>query len=195
MTDEKLTDIEPFIDYEKSVAKQKLVYKITIWIIWDSVISYFIMLLFIFLGLLPLVALFTGSHVPLLLSCFCLIYLAWMLANILLRNAFVKIIGTDDDNNQSVIKETLNSFYNDDLDFQIADKKMLRSMVPTGSVSWGRVITVVFDKNIILLNITTLGKGNAVSFLHGYSNYVKARRFLKYYNSSPAPSRPWKSGL
>jgi len=180
MPENILDDIEPYIDFDKCIKSQRLKYSLNAGYVFSIVLSFLFSLFYIFIVSIPLLALIGGTNVPLWLILCSVVLILWMLANMILNNAFVRINGNNDTKNRENLQKVLASFY-EDLDIQINNEKMMRSYKPTGRPIWGRMVTIVFDNNIMLLNITKLGKTNTPTFIHGFFNYLKAKKIKKNY--------------
>lgn len=135
-----------------------------------------------FVLVIPVLALISGSNELIWAVPICIVIEFFMALSIFYRNAFVIIKTGDLIQNKQKIKEALDAFYSD-LNYQVNDELIIRSVTPVGSPIWGRIITILFDNDSIYLNITSLGKGNSTSFAHGLLNYLKARKIAAYYNS------------
>jgi len=184
MSDTSTTEITPIVDYEKSIKRNRLVYKITPEYIFDSILSWIVMGFYITIGLIPLLFKLTnGNHAPILVMIIALLYLLWMISNMLLRNTLVKIEGTNVIENKQHLLDTMDAYFSN-YDFSVNDNKMMRSYMPTGNPIWGRIITILIDENSMLLNVATLGKGNFPTFAHGLWNFLKAKRIAKYFKSN-----------
>ncbi|PRZ21682.1 hypothetical protein [Flavobacterium granuli] len=60
---------------------------------------------------------------------------------------------------------------------------MLRSKKNTGSLSWGKLLTVIFDENYLFINLATLGRYGNKSPFHAISNYLKLKSIEKEFNN------------
>ncbi|HCQ12388.1 hypothetical protein [Flavobacterium sp.] len=56
---------------------------------------------------------------------------------------------------------------------------ILRSKKNTGSFSWGKSLTVIFNENYIYINLTTLGRHDVKSPIHSIANYLKLKSIEK----------------
>ena len=173
-------DTFPQVNYEKSITRKRLVYKKTSDILFNYLVGYPLACFYIFIGITPL--LFkstTGSYAPMWLILCSVVFTCWMFANLIMTNALVEFNGKDKIINRKNILTALDAFY-DNLEYQIDEENVLRSIKPTGDPIWGRIITVLFSENFVYLNITTLGKTENPTFVHGFFNYIKARRIIRY---------------
>ena len=171
------------IDVNKSIKKQRLSYIFTLGEIFTMSLSYILGIVVIGLLLLPVWLKIKGSNVSFELLFFCLISNAWLISNIILNNALIKIEGHDIAKNRIDMISILNRYYSN-LDIQIDQENLIRSFKSSYQPIWGRVITVIFDDNVIYLNITKLGKSDSPTFVHGLFNYLKAKRIAKYYREN-----------
>ena len=169
------------VNFEKSIKKQRLIYKMTGSVIFNYVFGYIMMLFYMAFGII--IFWFHGRYAPLWLWLVFVLYISWMIANLFLRDSLIKIDGRELSVNKQNMVLTLDEFYRN-LTFQVDSENELRSVKPSYRPIWGRVITVFFDKNCIYLNISTLGKDDLPTFVHGFTNYLKARRIAKYFRAN-----------
>ena len=169
----------PIVDIEKSLKRGRLAFKLTGSYIFNTVLIYGTVLI--------LIAGFAGAqlnpkidHPPGFTIISCLIFL-WLFANLILTSSLVKIEGKDITSNRAAIKDCLELFYSD-VDLQPGEQRMIRNFKPVGWVSWGRIITVIFDENSVYINITTLSRGNSASPFQGLANYLKCRRIRRSFS-------------
>lgn len=177
MISDYIVQAVPEVNFTKSIAKQRLIYKMTGEVVFSYIISYFLMLFYMTLAIVPILAYFNEPYMP-VWPLVCCLFLIFMILSIVFRNAFVTL----DIKNKQKVKEVLDTFYADLL-FQVDEANILRSIKPLGHPIWGRVITVLFSNDAIYLNITTLGKGESPTFIHGLLNYYRARKIARYFNS------------
>ncbi|WP_179412136.1 hypothetical protein HDF19_02530 [Mucilaginibacter sp. E4BP6] len=180
MDNTSIADFSPEINYNKSLEKHRLIYKITGWLIFSLVFGYAFYLLMMFAAFQPLLHLITGHAEPIGLITCSLLVVSLMIFNIFCNNAFTKIEGKNLEDNKRYILLTMDEFFSN-YDFKVNDDKIMRSFMPKGSPIWGRIITILFDGNDMYLNITSLGKSNSPTLVHGLINYLKARRIKKYF--------------
>jgi hypothetical protein len=183
MNNDILTDISPEVNYEKSINKNRLVYVNTPSYVIMHVLWLIFMLPIMLLGpCILLSALHKGDQGGVIFGIFILPVSIWLIAGFFFKNAVVKIEGTNLEQNKQNIIDTLNAFY-DDLEFQVDNGEILRSKKPSGKPIWGRMITVMFNNDEMLLNISTIGKHQDITVVHGYTNYLKAKKIAEYFQS------------
>lgn len=166
--------MEISINVQKSITKKKLIYKDR-GIIVDNVITYTGSLLFITLGFVLLISKF--FLMPLIVLILNIAFIAWMIANMLLFNVLIKVKGKDINSNRNDIITALNDYFN--LNIENNDQIIIRNTKLSGFIYWGRIITILLDNNSIYINIQSLGRGDAFSFFHGFTNYLKSKRIVK----------------
>jgi hypothetical protein len=180
MNNTAIVDFYPEINYEKSIKRHRLIYKITFWRVVKVIIDSFLFLVLIGLLSIPIFRIVKGLPTPIgIVGCSALL-ICWMISNALLNNTFIKIKGKKLDDNKKDILSTLNEFFSN-YDFKVNNEKMMRSFTPQGNPIWGRIITILFNENDMYLNITSLGKTNSPTIVHGLINYIKAKRIAGYY--------------
>ena len=138
---------------------------------------------FMYIDSLAIIAAIKGSHVPIGFLIAFAITLLWMLLCIIFRSALIKIEGKSITSNKKDISDTLNHFF---VDVVLNEDELyvLRSFKPSGGWPiWGRIITVLLKDNIIYLNITSTGKTDTPTYIHGFYDYLRARRIAEFYKS------------
>jgi len=176
--DNYLANAAPEVNYEKSIKRHLLVYKITPGFVISSIISYILFIVFV-IGPLLICIQSTGPN-SLIVRCCCILFVLWMVSNVVLKNACVKIEDKSIKGNKENILATMDHFFSD-YDFIINDDKMMRSFTKTPSMIWGRIITILIDNDVLYLNISSTGKSDSPTLTHGLFNYLKAKRIAKYY--------------
>ena len=177
--------IYPAIDLEKSIKRHRLVYTLSFGFIFIAIVTYMMILIWLFLGFSPVLSLIQNTHPQLWFVILGPVVDIWLLTGIFYRDALIRIPGKNPSINRQRMSETLDAFY-EDLEFQIDNDDMMRSYLPTGRPVWGRIITVIFDKNDILLNITKLGKADNPTFMHGLICHLKAKKIATYFKEQYA---------
>ena len=163
------------VDYQKSIEKQRLVYKRSSDSTFEYVLFYLVMITVLGSSL-------AGVFIPVVLGDFTVIYIipivllfdAWFVANAILLNAFIKIKGNQTkDHKKDIIKAIGESLELENLDQP--ETNMIRDVRLSGFLQSGRVVTCVFDQDTIYLNITSLMRGNALSIFGGLYNYYRCK--------------------
>jgi len=170
-------DFSPQIDYEKSIQKHRLIYKITPVRVFCEAVNWLMFSLFIFISLQPLLFGRTASTGVVILI---ILFNTWMLSNAILNYSLVKIPGKTIDENKTVIRFAINEFLTVK-DFKVDNEIMMRSFKPNGRPFWGKIVTILFDGTEMYLNITTTGKTDNPTMIHGLRNYIRAKRIARYY--------------
>ena len=159
------------IDFEKSIDKRRLVYKNRSTVV-DYIITYIGSLFFIALASVLLVTKIT--IMPFWMLVFIVSFIIWMTANASLFNVLLKVDGSDINNNRSDIIKVINEFFH--LNIKDKGQMIIKDVRLSGFIHWGRVVTVLLDNNSVYINIQTLGRADALSFFHGFTNYLKSNR-------------------
>ena len=176
-------DFSPEINYEKSLQKHRLIYKTTGWFLFNLIFNYTLYMLVMFVAFQPLLHLITGSAEPIWLIACSILIVSLMVFNVFCNSAFTKIEGKKTEDNKKDILLIMDEFFSN-YDFKVNDDKMMRSFMPQGSPIWGRIITILFDGKVMYLNITSLGKTNSPTIVHGLYNFIKAKRIARYYRKN-----------
>jgi len=166
--------METIIDAKKSINSKRLTYKSGVEKA-DLLIMLFCSILMIGLALILLISKFNSMPIPVLLLV--IGFISWMIANVVLFNTLVKVIGIDINNNRSDIIRVLNEHFT--LNLSDNNQTIIMDVRPSGFIHWGRVITVLLDDNSVYINIKTLGRADGISPFHGFINYLKCKRIEK----------------
>jgi len=173
--------IPPEINYEESLKKHQLIYKMTGWRMIATFVYYLL-----FCGTLAILTelLFSDFYRDaLFIKAICLLIAIWIIVNIFFNNLLVKISCNNSKPNKNDILETMYEFF-PAYNFTVNNKQMMRSVAYVGRrYVMHTVITILFDNDSIYLNVATLGATNLPSFVHGILNYIKAKRIAKYFKS------------
>ena len=180
MDDTTLASDSPEVDYEKSVKSGWIVYKNSIFAMFGGVMSFLLYTFLIVIASLGLLSELNDHSINIVNIALPLFVIFWLVSNIIFNNVLVKVEGKSREDNKatilSIIDDNFSSF-----DFIINNEKVMRSFKPVGSPMWGRIITILFEGDTIYLNITTLGRSNSPTMIHGLLNYIKAKRIARYY--------------
>lgn len=163
-----------------SIQKLRLIYDRSFAMIFDYTMAYLI-------GLFPVIAFSLSliaqpDNLPAISLVFytaCFLFDVWMIINLYLLKALVKIdIG--DIANKDNIENALNQFY-DNLKFEEISENVFQYEKPSSFLKgwYGKVVTVLVDDYIIYLNVTSLGRGDTPSAIHGLYNYLKCKKIAK----------------
>ena len=159
------------INFQKSIDKKRLVYK-TKSMVADYIITYIGSLFFIVLAGILLATKITVM--PLWMLALVVGFIIWMIANATFFNVLIKVDGLDVNSNRSDIIKVLNEFFH--LNIEDKGQMIIKDVKLSGFIHWGRVVTVLLDNNSVYINIQTLGRADALSFFHGFTNYLKSNR-------------------
>jgi len=169
--------MEGSINLQRSIEKRRLIYENRT-MIADYIITYIGFLFFIILAGILLVTKITVM--PFWVFGFVVGFIIWMIANATLSNFLIKVDGRDVTSNRQDIITVLNDFFH--LNIEDSDQIVIENVKLSGFIHWGRVITLLLDNNSIYINIQTLGRSDAISFFHGFTNYLKSRRIAKRFS-------------
>ncbi|OCX51469.1 hypothetical protein BEL04_15695 [Mucilaginibacter sp. PPCGB 2223] len=183
MTKEELA---PFVDYDNSIAKQRLVYKFNSWYIIDR---------FLLTSLFVLIAagmLYAGyeecsrdnNYAYLIVG---ILISIWLISSLVFLNKLVVVNGTKTMlKNREDVRKVFAHFYND-LTYNYNSKNVIRDVVPTKWTN-GRILTVIFDdsNNKIYFHRATLIRGSSISPMSGWINYWKCKNLAKYFQELQA---------
>jgi len=171
------------INYDKSIQKQRLVYKLNMRLVWSYIVCYFaaLALYFMILGLLG--EFVEGKSIdalyllPLILLV-SIIYLPFMITNLVLLNSTIIIIGKGNESNKTDIVTILNQYYKPD-NLDSSQDGIIRDVRLSKHFRMGRIVTCLFDDDLIYLNITRLENLNTFSPFSSIYNYYKCKRIAK----------------
>ena len=181
MNDSLLAETSPSVNYDKSIKRQRLVYKLSFGIIYDYFLTYLGSLMLVGMSTLFIPMMINGLHdvfkLTLIVIC-CVLFDIWMIANLVLTHALVRIDGKDVESNKKAIHTSLVVFY-DNIDASRIDGNIIRNIKLSTSFRWGRIITILLDDDKVYLNVITLGRYDSPSPFHGLYNYIKCKRIAQ----------------
>lgn len=162
----------------KSLRKKRLVYE-SFGNNFDYYLTYFIGAFFIVLA-----SVWLGSTIK-VLPFWCIMigitFIAWMISNIFFLNVLTEVKGESEAYNRKEIIEILNNYFNRNIEDE--GQLVIRDVKYSGFIYFGRIITVLLKKDSVYINIQSLGRADAVSVFHGFSDYLKARRIARQFLS------------
>lgn len=182
MNDELPTALDTEVDYEKSIKRHRLVNKLVGSSIFNEGFDNILIWVIIAIASYELFKQLTNVHIDTMNIGIYSFIIIWLSVNLFFNNLLVKIEGKTIVKNKEDILNTLDVFF-PSYNFIINNDEMMRSFQPTGNPIWGRIITVLFKDDLIYLNITTLGKSNSPTWIHGLYNFIKTKRIANYYRS------------
>jgi len=171
------------IDYQKSIAKKKLVYRAGRDLTFEYVCFYGAA--FAIIGACSAAVIIGYYAMPFYCVIIALVAILWFVLNTLLLNAFVSISieGTDINDNKKKLLKILPHFFDlDNLDE--SETNVIRDARLHSFLKSSRVITCLFNDNIIYLNITYLMRANALSVFGGLFGYYRCKIIAKAFKQS-----------
>jgi uncharacterized membrane protein len=180
MDDSALAEEYSALDYEKSIKKNRLVYKPEGSLIFSTILDHILLVIIVGVGSVSLYKEITVAPSNLFAIIILSFAITWLISSVFLNNSLIKIRGKNLTDNRKDILTVMDKFFGS-YNFIINNEKMMRSFKPSYSPIWGRIITILFDGDVIYLNITTLGKSDSPTMVHGLLNYIKAKRIARYY--------------
>jgi hypothetical protein len=166
----------PVVDFNKSIERKKLIYNEGKSSIFDRLFTWFIGLtvIVVIVGIL----LNNGFENAIPLIGITPVITIWMLANLLLMDALVKIPGDDINSNRKYILSSFNELF-DNLEIKDSGGNIIRDIKYSTNSKYNtncRVITILFNDKDVYLNITSIIKYSSVSPFSGWFNYLKCKQ-------------------
>jgi hypothetical protein len=183
------------INYDKSIKKQRLVYDLNLTVIWSYIVCYFnAIVLFAIISVL-LGWLFSSNSIgttyfSVIVLFLAIVLLLFLATNFILLNKTVKIDGIEKEANKNDMITVLSQYFElNNLDTN--QKDIIRDVRRSRPMKLGRVVTCLFDDNLVFLNITRLERYNTFSPLSCLFNYYKCKRIAKKFQELQSAS-PYK---
>ena len=176
------------IDFQKSIAKERMVYKTTSSLLFTYAISTFNALIVIAIVTMPAFVKLPATLTTLrpYYIIFIFIFYCWAITNAVLLNAFVKIKGFNPENNQKDIIEALSKYFKlENLDN--TKPNVIRDIRLPWAYKTGRAITCLLDEDIIYLNIVRLMRPANMSFNSAVFMYLKCKRVARQFQKLQTP--------
>jgi hypothetical protein len=170
------------INYEKSIKRQRLIYKMS----FDVVFDYF----FVFAIALFLIAAITIPAIikPVNISRVSIFYIIpvitidlWIIVNVILTNSLIKINIDQSQLDKNGIELVLSNYFKN-ITLQKDGQKIFRFRKNSGLFTgiFPKIITVLLAEQCIYINITALGRFDTLSPFHGLANYIKCKRIKEF---------------
>jgi hypothetical protein len=166
------------VNLEKSIRRKRLVYNLNASLIFEMFFTYLTGLMLT--GVITIPAIVKPSNissVSIWYILFCIVFDGWIISNLILMNAMVKIEGKDSKENRLEIDIILNAEYSKLL-FNASCKSVFQYSKDSSFFGsrYGKRITVIFMENLVYVNIVSLGRDDqSPSLFHGLRNYLKCK--------------------
>jgi hypothetical protein len=169
------------IDYEKSIKRHRLTFKMTTELFMTRLLDNSLWLIFLITAglLFSNKNNYSNNNGVRFLVVFILITL-WLLIGLLLLNKLVVVKGTNPLENRKLIIQIMNNKF-PKLKLDDAGQKIIRYDLKTGLLTWGKRITVIFQNENIYLNITTTGRYDIKSPFHSVFHYFTLKSIGKQF--------------
>lgn len=167
----------PFIsvNVEKSIHYKILIPQVS----WNNFFNYFLTCLlglaFIFVSIA--VNLNPKNHYTLFSTLVFYGFALFFTLNLLLLNNLTKFKGFGEDANRADITAVLEEYFGDAIPLAIG--KISRNIKAPKLLNSGRIITVIFDRENVYINVTSILGRNIISPYHGLYNYIKCKRIAR----------------
>lgn len=175
------------INYQKSIAKERLIYKTTAGLVFTYLYSGFNALIILAVVTMPAFVKFSDTLTWLrpFYFVFIIAFYFWAIINIILLNAFVKVMGTNLEDNRKDIIDALSKYFS----LENLDEKsdgIIRDIRLPWAFRNGRAITCLLDENMIYLNSVRLMRPSSISFYSAVFMYYKCKRVAKQFQELQA---------
>jgi hypothetical protein len=169
------------INIDKSIKKGRLVYMLTIELILDYIFG-LIATVLVLIGVYLYMFNATRSTSLWVAAPVFGILIMWMIANIVLAKRLIPIKQPANWQERRKLQSILNGYY-PRLKSVYEDKNMAKYYQEPRVIGMSKLITIIYNKENIYLNISSLGKGDGPLPFSGLYNYIKARRIVKRLSS------------
>ena len=172
------------IDYEKSIQKHRLTFKMTTELFMTRLLDNTLWLIFIISTILLLTNkdnYSTNKSVLFLLAV--VVLTTWLVIGLVFINKLVVIKGSNMSDNRRKIIQLLNDKF-PKLKLDDSGQKIIRYNLKTGAFNWGKRITVIFKDNNMFLNITTLGRYDIKSPFHAVIHYWTLKAIKRQFQNN-----------
>jgi hypothetical protein len=168
----------PEIDYNKTVAKQQIVFKKTARDKFRRIFIFICALIFvIIITMATYYSLLADSYTVLIIEP---LLITWLILSYVYTNKTIKVEGISPVINKEDAIKSLKYFYND-LTFDVSQDNILRDFRFSSFLKAGRIITVLFHGNDVYFHKTILGKGNSIYTISGPIDYLKTKEIAEYF--------------
>jgi len=109
---------------------------------------------------------------------------AWLVADMVLVNKLLVVQGRSEELNRKRMEMALRQF-NNKMTTVVDEPRVTVKVTPVGWLSWGSIVTVLYEQDKAYLNISSLGAGrDNISPFHALYNYFKCKGLIGIYNST-----------
>lgn len=161
---------------DKSIEKERVVYKPTSSLISQYIFSYF-------LALIPLVAssLILLNHkvnTPPAAIIIMMVINLWIFVGLFLTNKLIKIQGYLFTSDKTSIINILSKRY-PNINFSSGNPDLIRGQRAEGWTGRGKIISVILDEQDIYINVVSTFRGGVLSFIDAPFNYIASKRIAR----------------
>jgi hypothetical protein len=175
------------INYQKSIAKERLIYKTNTSLIFTYLFSGFNAFVILAVLTMPVFVGFSDTLTWLqpFYIIFIIVFYCWAIANVVLLNSFVKIKGIHPEDNRKDIIEALSKYFVlENLDGTSAG--IIRDIRLPWAFRNGRAVTCLLDEDMIYLNSVRLMRAASISVYSAVFMYYKCKRVAKQFQKLQA---------
>jgi hypothetical protein len=168
----------PEVDYQKSIAKKRVVYKRSRSVVFEYAMFYFLPISLIIIN--SVACYYSALDGNYFVSAFCvLIFLASLFSIILFGKLFKVSGGTILQNKEDAIN-CIAEFYKD-CNFNISRENILRDYHRGSGLRGGRVITIIFNNDEVYFHKMSLGRGDTMMAFYPLFDYFKTKEIAEYF--------------
>lgn len=167
---------------EKSIKRQRVVYKLSLGLVFDYMMLYFLVWIFPIISVKLIWFPSKYNIQPLAFNFIMIVFDMWLLLNLYFMNKLVVVKGTVIRKNRSIIRNIIQSVC-PEIVFTSGNNNLLRAEKTVG-YQRTKIFTIVLNDDKIYINILHTYRGDGFSFFHGISDYLKSKSIARSFQES-----------
>lgn len=170
--------MKPRLDLQKSIKRQRLIYRKTPLFFLNLLLNNAIWVLLL---VAPILLISNPKNNIGVLGVFILTpFILFLCAGMYFINTLVLIQGSNlEDNRKRIIQLARDKF--PDMTIDETGKNIILLKRKTGFTTWGKQLTIIFTDKNVLINSATIGRHELKSPFHSISNYVRMKKLSKVF--------------
>jgi len=167
---------EAKINTKLSIQRSLLIYHFNTELFFNRLYENLIWIIILSLPILPLFH--YPNHITKIGAFLIVFFWVFMRGSLYFLNHLTIIKGKNRTTNGVILMEILKLRY-PELKINDSGQHMIRCTKPTGLLTWGKQLTVIFDNDRMYLNLTTMGRYYIRSPFHAIFNWIKMRKLKR----------------
>lgn len=169
------------INRHRSIQRSQLIYRYNTEFFFNRCYENLLWIILLALPILPLSN--QHSHITMIGGSLIVFFWIFIIASFYFMNHLTIIKGSNQTGNRAILLNILESRY-PELKINDSGQHIIRCTTPTGTLTWGKRLTIIFDNDRLFINKTTLGRYDIKSPFHSIFNTIAMRQIKKDFISA-----------